>query len=282
MTLTTLVTSEELVAHLDDPLWVVVDCRFDLQDAEKGRRDYLAAHIPGAVYAHLNNDLAGPPVPGQTGWHPLPNVPTFAQTLSRWGIDNAVQVAAYDDWGGALAARLWWMLRWVGHEAVAVLDGGWPLWQQAGYSTRSGEEMRPARSFVAFPREDLVITTDEVQQRQQDPSFRLLDTRPPEMYSGAATMADLPAGHIPGALSFPLSRNLGEDGRFLPPEELRAHYREVLAEASAEDSATYCVSGVTSTHNLLAMLHAGLGEGRLYVGSWSEWSSDPQRPTEQE
>ncbi len=281
MAFTTLVTVDELAQHLTDPDHAMVDCRFDLQQTEQGRQQYEQAHIPGAVYAHLNNDLAGTPVPGTTGLHPLPPVETFAQTLSAWGIDARVQVIVYDDWGGALASRLWWMLRWLGHDAVAVLDGGWPAWEAAGHPTRSGSETRPPRAFVPNPRPHMIISTAEVQQRQNDPRFRLLDTRPPEMYRGEVAAFGLPGGHIPGALSKPFAHNLDENGCFLVPQELRLHYDMLLDDVPAEEVVTYCVSGVTSTHNLLALQHAGLGEGRLYVGSWSEWSADPTRPVAQ-
>ncbi len=278
MAYTTLIAAAELARHLDTPEWAIIDCRFDLQHTEQGRQHYRQAHIPGALYAHLNDELAGTPIPGTTGFHPLPAVDRLAWIFSQWGIDHSVQVITYDDWGGLLAARLWWMLRWLGHEAVAVLDGGWQAWQQAGLPTRSGQEDRPPRSFVPRPREGLTVSTADVEALRSDPQFRLFDSRPPQMYRGEVEAFGLPAGHIPGAVSCPVGHNLDEQGHVLPLEELRRRYQQVLGGVDASQATFYCVSGVTSAHNLLALQHAGLGEGRLYVGSWSEWTADPQRP----
>lgn len=277
---TTLISAHELVHHLHDPGWTVVDCRFSLDDTERGRRDYQQAHIPGAVYAHLDEDLSGPVIPGRTGRHPLPDVDTFARTLCAWGIGPGVQVVAYDDSGGAIAARLWWMLRWLGHDAVAVLDGGWPCWQEEGYPTRSGVETRPPRTFVPNPRPEMILTTAEVLAHLHDPDWRLLDARAPERYRGEVEPIDPVAGRIPGALSAPYADNLGPNGRFLPPEALRARFHALVGNVPPERVACYCGSGVTAAHDLLAMAHAGLGLPRLYVGSWSEWITDPGRPIE--
>ncbi len=282
MTFTTLITPDQLMQHLDDPAWAVVDCRFVLQQAEQGRHNYQQSHIAGAVYAHLDEDLASPIIPGQTGRHPLPDAATFARTLSQMGIDNHTQVVAYDDMGGALAAaRLWWLLRWLGHESVAVLDGGWQAWQSAGYPMRDGSETRPARRFAPQPpRQQAAVTTSEVLQYHTDPAFRLIDVRKPERYRGEVEPMDPVAGHIPGAISVPYETNLGPDGRLLPVAELRARYQALLADTSPENCIFYCGSGVTSAQSVLALVHAGLGEARLYIGSWSEWCSDPARPAE--
>ncbi len=283
MPYTTLIAAADLARHLDNPEWAIIDCRFALHDTEQGQRDYLQAHIPGALYAHLDRDLSAPMVPGQTGRHPLPSIEECARLFSVWGINRDVQVVAYDDTGGALgSARLWWMLRWLGHNAVAVLDGGWQAWQQAGLPTRSGQEDRPARSFVPLPREDLLIDSAEVQARQYAPDFRLIDVRAAERYRGAIEPLDPVAGHIPGAVSLPFAENLNAEGRFRTPEELRARYQPVLGNVPAEQTAFYCGSGVSAAQGLLALAHAGLGEGRLYAGSWSEWITDPQRPVETE
>ncbi len=277
---TTLLAPSDLRAHLDDPAWAIVDCRFSLADTERGRRAYREAHIPGAVYAHLDDDLSGSIVPGVTGRHPLAAVDAFAQTLSAWGIDAGVQVAAYDDFGGGIAARLWWMLRWLGHDAVAVLDGGWPAWQQNSFPTRSGEETRLPRAFVPQPRPEWIVGVDEVNVRRADPSYRLLDARAAERYRGEHEPIDPVAGHIPGAISAPFANNLDADGCFLPPEALRARFEALLGDATPERTICYCGSGVTAAHNLLALAHAGLGEARLYPGSWSHWITDPERPVE--
>lgn len=278
MVYTTLISTAELSRHLADANWAVVDCRFALADVEQGRRNYRDAHIAGAVYAHLDDDLSGPVIPGRTGRHPLPDVEGFAQTLSNWGIDNQVQVVAYDDAGGAMAARLWWLLRWLGHEAVAVLDGGWPAWRSEGGPERSGIETRPARTFSPRLQAHLLVEVDEVEQHRTDPAFHLIDSRSADRYRGQNETIDPVAGHIPGAVSGPFAHNLDKEGRFLSPAALKARFQDLLGDAPPESAVFYCGSGVTAAHNLLAMAYAGLGDGRLYAGSWSEWIADPKRP----
>jgi len=278
MPYTTLLAPADGQAHLDDPDWVFVDSRFSLTDTERGRRAYREAHLPGAVYAHLDEDLCGPIVPGVTGRHPLPTVDAFAGTLSAWGIAAGVQVVAYDDAGGGIAARLWWMLRWLGHDAVAVLDGGWPAWHRLGFPTRNGDETRPPRRFMPQPRSALIADAAEVDARRTDPAYRLLDARGPERYRGEHEPIDPVAGHIPGAVSVPFAGNLDADGAFLPAEALRARFEALLGHVPPACTISYCGSGVTAAHNLLAMTHAGLGEARLYPGSWSHWITDEERP----
>jgi len=274
----TLIDPEVLATRLADPGWAVVDCRFTLTDPARGERDYLAAHIPGAVYAHLDRDLAGPVVPGRTGRHPLPDVAAFAGTLGRWGIGPGVQVVAYDDAGGAIAARLWWLLRWLGHGAAAVLDGGWQAWAAAGRPARSGREARPARVFAPAPRPDLVAGAAAVERLRARPDGRLLDARAADRFRGENETIDPVPGHIPGARSVPFAANLGPDGRFKSPADLRARFEGALAGAPPDQAVVYCGSGVTAAHDLLAMAHAGLGMAKLYAGSWSEWITDPARP----
>jgi len=282
MVYTTLISTQELLAHLEEPDWVVVDCRFVLTNKEQGRRAYEQGHISGAVYAHLDEDLSGPIVPGQTGRHPLPEIEQFAQTLSKWGIDGQTQVVAYDSAGGAIASRLWWMLRWLGHDAVAVLDGGWPRWQAEGLPTRSGVEANEARSFAPRPRPELVLNAGEVEQIRTDPNYLLFDARSADRYRGENETLDPVAGHIPGARSLPYAGNLGPDGQFLGQAELKARFEAELGQTPPEQTVFYCGSGVTAAHNALAMAHAGLGEARLYPGSWSEWITDPDRPVAKE
>ena len=276
---TTLISTDDLETNLDDPNWAVVDCRFQLRDLDYGRRAYEQAHVSGAVYAHLDDDLSGPIVPGKTGRHPLPPAEDAAQKFAAWGIDSGVQVVAYDELGGALAAsRLWWMLRWLGHDQVAVLDGGWLKWQKEGRSSRSGLERREPRKFVPHVRPEMVVDAKDVLRAIGDPDFRLFDTRTADRYRGENETIDPVAGHIPGAISAPYPENLDEDGLFKSPEELLAKYRALLGDLRADQSAFYCGSGGTAPHDILAMLHAGLGEARLYAGSWSDWILDPQRP----
>jgi thiosulfate/3-mercaptopyruvate sulfurtransferase len=277
MPYTTLISTEDLAAHVDDPKWAVIDCRFSLQDTDQGWRDYNEAHIPGAVYAHLDHDLSGPIEPGKTSRHPLPAVDLFVERASRWGIDGETQVVVYDDWGGAIAARLWWMLRWLGHEAVAVLDGGWPAWTSEGRPTASGVESRTRAEFRARPRPELMADVEEVARGIESGEFLVVDARAPERYYGTVEPNDPVAGHIPGAINHFYGQNLHE-GRFLPPDQLKRIYGPIIGARPSQQVVFYCGSGVTATHNALAMLYAGIGEARVYPGSWSEWITDQSRP----
>lgn len=281
MSYTTLITSEDLAVHLGDAHWIVVDCRFTLGQTERGRQAYQQAHIAGAVYAHLDEDLSGPVVSGQTGRHPLPAVERMAQTLGRWGINETAQVVAYDDSGGSLAARLWWMLRWLGHDNVAVLDGGWQRWLDISGPTRSGSETRPAAMFTPQPHPQMVVDAVRVLGLLHNPTYRIVDSRSVERYRGEQEPIDPVAGHIPSAVSGPSSAVLAADGRFLPPEMLARHFQTLLGPTTPEHTVFYCGSGVTAAHNLLALAHAGLGDALLYAGSWSDWITDPQRPVAQ-
>ena len=275
---TTLVTPDVLASHLDDAGWVTVDCRYRLADPEFGRRAHAASHIRGAVFADIGEDLSAPVIPGKTGRHPLPEADAMAARLSAWGIDGSVQVVAYDDSGGAMAARLWWLLRWLGHDAAAVLDGGWAAWQGRGLPVGAGPESRAARTFVPRVRRDLVLTVEQVDRARGDPAWRVLDARNGDRFRGENETIDPVAGHIPGARSAPYADNLERDGRFKPRDWLRRRYLEVLGGVTAEHAVCYCGSGVTAAHDVLAMAYAGLGDARLYPGSWSEWIVDPARP----
>ena len=279
MPATTLVSVATLRAHLDDPAWAIVDCRFMLADPPAGEAAYAAAHIPGAVYAHLDRDLCGPIVPGQTGRHPLPAVDALAATVGRWGIADGVQVVCYDAAGGAMAAaRGWWLLQWLGHPAAAVLDGGWPAWLAAGGPTASGVEQRPPRAFVARPQAAWVAEAADVAAAAADPGARVLDVRAGPRYRGEVEPIDPVAGHIPGAVCAPYEANVDATGHLLPPEALRALYAPLLGEVPPGQTIAYCGSGVTAAHTVLALAAAGLPGARLYPGSWSEWILDPARP----
>jgi thiosulfate/3-mercaptopyruvate sulfurtransferase len=278
MAYTTLISAGTLARHLEDAHWAIVDCRFTLADPSQGMRDYVHAHIPGAVYADLDKDLSGPVVPGETGRHPLPSIEPASINFSKLGIGPGVQVVAYDGAGGAMAAgRLWWMLHWLGHAAAAVLDGGWPGWILENRPVRAGLESRPVRSFVPAPRQELLASVGDVEAARLDPDYRLFDARSAERYHGRNETIDPVAGHIPGAVSDPYTDDLTAEGAFRPVEELRRRYQKLLGGVPAGRAIFYCGSGVTSVVNLLALQHAGLGEGRLYAGSWSEWITDPGR-----
>jgi thiosulfate/3-mercaptopyruvate sulfurtransferase len=275
---TTLISTDVLASHLDGD-WVVVDCRFDLQNDQWGRNQYLAAHIPGAVYASLNHDMAGPRT-GSNGRHPLPSVDALAATLRRLGISSGTQVVAYDQDSSMYASRLWWMLKYVEHDAVAVLDGGWAKWLREGRPTHTGEQHRSPGTFVPAPRPGMRVGVDEVMPHLNDSATLLVDARAPERYEGRTEPIDRVPGHIPGAVNHHYKSNAADDSTFLPPQVLRDNFTRLLAGRDPSQAVMYCGSGVTACHNLLAMAHAGLPGARLYPGSWSEWSADPDRPVE--
>ena len=275
---TTLISTDVLASHLDGD-WVVIDCRFDLQNDQWGREQYLAAHIAGAIYASLNRDMAGPKT-GSNGRHPLPSDDALAATLGRLGISSGTQVVTYDQDSGMYASRLWWLLKYVGHDAVAVLDGGWAKWLHEGRPTRAGEERRPPGTFVPAPRPRMRVGVDEVMPHLNDAGTLLVDARAPERYEGRTEPIDRVPGHIPGAVNHHYKSNAADDSTFLPPQVLRDNFTRLLAGRDPSQAVMYCGSGVTACHNLLAMAHAGLPGARLYPGSWSEWSADPDRPVE--
>ena len=278
MSFTTLITASRLDEKIGHPDWCIVDTRFSLNDTERGRRDYQAGHIPGAVYAHLDEDLCGPLIPGQTGRHPLPNVDIFASKLSRWGIGYGTQVIVYDDLGGAIAARLWWMLNWLGHDRVALLDGGWPVWQSEKRAITKDLPTPVQRFFRPEPNPSLLARTDEIEKICLDSSYRLLDARAVERYRGENEPIDPVAGRIPGARSAPWAENLDATGRFYPPEILRSRYALLVDDTPASRIVCYCGSGVTAALNLVALAIAGFGQARLYAGSWSKWITNFDHP----
>lgn len=273
----TLIDAKTLATHIGDPAWVVVDCRFKLSDADAGRRAYAQAHIPGARYLHLNDDLAGP-VGASTGRHPLPDPARLADTLGRCGIDRDTQVVAYDDSFGSMAARLWWLLRWLGHDAVAVLDGGMQAWQRAGGALNADVPVTTPRRFAAQPNNALWVDADFVQRALAAGTHVVIDARAEERFSGEQEPFDKVAGHVPGALNLPFEDNLSIASTFQSPDELRAQYAPLLAGKAPTQAIHMCGSGVTACHNVLAMEHAGLAGAKLYAGSWSEWITDARRP----
>jgi thiosulfate/3-mercaptopyruvate sulfurtransferase len=275
---TTLISTDQLANHLGESDWVIVDCRFNLSDTEKGRRDYQGGHIPGAIYAHLDDDLSGPVRPGETGRHPLPDVDTLAETFSSWGIGSDVQVVAYDARGGAIAARLWWLLRWLGHDTVAVLSGGFPRWVAESRYVSSETPTPKRRRFQPQVRSEMLATAEDVLDHFGDLSYRLVDSRAPERYRGEEEPLDPVAGHIPGAISYHFARNLQEDETFELKPILRGRFQAILDDVPAERTIFYCGSGVTGAHNVLAMAYAGLGMAKIYAASWSHWITDPERP----
>jgi thiosulfate/3-mercaptopyruvate sulfurtransferase len=271
---TTLITVDQLAPHLDDPDWRIVDCRFDLGDVDLGDRQYRESHLPGAIYAHLDRELSDKIDGINRGRHPLPARETTRVRFEAMGIGDGTQVVAYDAAGGMNAARLWWMLRWIGHANVAVLDGGMPAWVAAGQpiSDRPGSP-RAARLSMRDPLTKLVSVA-EVEAASLSGGPTIVDARASDRYAGLNETIDPVAGHIPGAVNRFFKDNLDATGRFKDPETLR---REFAAVTSSTDLIHSCGSGVTACHNLLATRHAGLSEGSLYGGSWSEWVTDPSR-----
>jgi thiosulfate/3-mercaptopyruvate sulfurtransferase len=277
MTHTTLVSAEQTAAHLDDPQWVICDCRHDLANHSAGYKAYRAGHIPGARFLHLDVDLSGPKT-GLTGRHPLPHHATFCLRLGALGISNNTQVIAYDEAGGVYAARLWWMLRWVGHTKVAVLDGGWQAWIKAGLPVTVAQPAVEPTSFSGRPQPQIAVDSAEVLANLQNPKTLVLDARSNDRYCGKNETLDPVAGHIPGAANRFFKLNLGDDGRFKSPSVLKAEFTSALNAHQPDAIVHQCGSGVTACHNLLAMEVAGLSGSRLYPGSWSEWVSDRKRP----
>jgi thiosulfate/3-mercaptopyruvate sulfurtransferase len=268
----TLIDVGSLRSLLGKPGLIVVDCRFDLQDPDAGRNAFLQGHIPGAVYADINRDLSAP-IDAHTGRHPLPEAEVFATFVGRLGVTPETQLVAYDGGNGSFAARFWWMSRWIGHFAVAVLDGGYKAWM-SGDDSHNAERL----SLGTAGRSVAVVTAAEVIEALQSPATTLVDARAPERFAGTVEPIDTVAGHIPGAINHPFTQNLDPSGRFLPPDELRRRWQATLAGRSPDRLIAMCGSGVTACHNLLSLEIAGLVGASLYAGSWSEWIRDPRRP----
>ena len=271
---TTVITVDTLNQCLDNPDWIIIDCRYDLMDDSAGYRSYLGGHIRRAVYADLKNDLSGPPVTDH-GRHPMPIPERLNNLFSFLGISNDHQVVAYDESFGSTAARLWWLLRYMGHMRVCVLEGGWQAWSKAGNSIEQVERRNPKTRFCGEPRQDWLVKIDSV-----NTSPRLIDAREPIRYQGKHETIDPKAGHIPGALNHYWKNNLDAEGKFLPPQRLKQLYLDLYAGVPPEQVVFYCGSGVTACHDILAAAHAGLASPRLYAGSWSEWCTDEGRPIE--
>ena len=290
MSQTTLITPRQLAARLEDTDLAVIDCRFDLARPQWGREAYASARIPHALYAHLDHDLSGKTSPS-TGRHPLPPADEFAARLGQWGIEHQVQVVAYDQSSGAHAARLWWLLRWLGHAKVAVLDGGFAAWQEEKLplettpleSLARARAERAPRHFDPRPDGEMVVSTSQLEEIVASRQLAcadlvLIDARSAERFAGRNETIDPVAGHVPGARNHPFADNLDSAGRFLNRGTLRERFAKTLEGVPPDAAICMCGSGVTACHDLLAMEVAGLQGARLYAGSWSEWIRDPKRP----
>jgi thiosulfate/3-mercaptopyruvate sulfurtransferase len=273
-----LISGQELLSRMGDPNLRIVDCRFDLADPGAGRWAYQNGHIPGAVFADLDMDLSAP-VTGESGRHPLPATNALAKTFGRLGIDDATQVVVYDANDGALAARAWWLLKWLGHDRVRLLDGGIDHWVASARAVRKGDEQASSRSFVARPCNDRVLTTAELAGDLDGTArLRLIDARDAARFRGEVEPIDPVAGHIPGSLNLPYSVSLNDDGTWKARAALEAIWLAVLGEDRSAPWSAMCGSGVTACHLAISATEAGFEEPRLYVGSWSEWIRDPGRP----
>jgi len=280
MSYQTILATELLAGHLNDPDWLIFDCRFDLTNPNWGFTDYQKGHIPGAVYVNLNDDLAGPVTP-QTGRHPLPDPAIFAQKCAAWGITASSQVVIYDLNGGGYAGRFWWMLRAIGFSNAALLDGGLPKWVKENRPLATGVESpnKTTNSIAPIPFDpSRWINSNEILKLVNSKSHLLIDARAPERFKGEVEPIDTVAGHIPDAVNRFYGLNLTEDGTFKSPETLRAEFQTILNGIRPEDAIVTCGSGVTSCHHILAMEIAGIPGARLYPGSWSEWIRDLSRP----
>ena len=278
MKFTTLISTTGLAQNIKDPNWIVFDCRFYLDNPEKGRKDYLQSHIPGALYLHLGEDLSAEIIVGKTGRHPLPDPEHLRTLLSSKGVGNTTQVVVYDDQGGMIAARLWWLLKWLGHEAVAVLDGGIASWEAEGHPTTHILPTPKTNTFRMDLQPQMVSSVQDILLNFGNPGKLLIDSRAPERYQGEIEPIDPIAGRIPGAVNYFWNQNLGPRGFFEIKDVLRGRCNILFQDISPEDVTFYCGSGVTGAHNVLAVAHSGLGMPKLYVGSWSHWITDPERP----
>jgi thiosulfate/3-mercaptopyruvate sulfurtransferase len=271
----TLIEPKVLFDNLNNSNWCTIDCRASLTDLRFGRDAHAAGHVPGAVFADLATDLSGPVIPKVSGRHPLPAPATLAATFGRWGIDGDTQVVVYDAANGATAARAWWLLRWLGHPAVAVMNGGLSAWQAEGYPLRGGEERRVGRRFPVRATLTRSVSVEDIIERSA--TMDLVDARAEARFRGEVEPIDPVAGHIPGARCLPFEGNLDDRNRFVAADALRRRFEGAV---SGKELVCYCGSGVTACHNILAMRHAGLPEATLYPGSFSEWIQDPRRPVE--
>jgi thiosulfate/3-mercaptopyruvate sulfurtransferase len=279
MSLAQLITPAELAGRPADANRLILDCRFALDDLVYGQRSYIEAHIPGAVFADLEQHLSGPIVKGRTGRHPLPNPETLSEQLRAWGLNNDSKVILYDDGPGAFAAHAWWLLAWLGkRDNVYLLDGGLKAWKEAGLPLDQVVPERAAGDFAGHADNSLVFSAEQLEMLLGDPELTLIDARALPRFKGEVEPIDPVAGHIPGAQCAVFTDNLGSDGRFLPADQLHGRFAALLGERSVDGLVAYCGSGVTACHNLFALSLAGYPLAPLYAGSWSEWINDPSRP----
>ncbi len=272
----TLISAAALAQHQQDKNWLIFDARFSLANTEAGAKAYRLGHLEHARYVHLDKDLSSA-ITACTGRHPLPNFALLAKKLGDWGVNNHSQVVIYDDAGGAFAGRLWWLLRCLGHDNVAVLDGGVQHWLKQGFNLTTRLPRLTATVFRPYLNDTAWLTAAEVENALARRALMLIDARTPERYCGAQEPIDPVAGHIPYALNRPFQLNLNREGLFLSPETLQKQFNTLINKRLPSEVVHYCGSGVTACHNLLAMEVAGLTGSKLYAGSWSEWIRNKNR-----
>ena len=278
MPLAQLISPQALAEHLDSPEWVLLDCRYSLEDADYGQRSYAEGHIAGAHFADLGRDLSAPVIKGVTGRHPLPAAETLVQRLRAWGISADTDIVLYDDGPGAYAARAWWLLAWLGkRDGVFILDGGLKAWHGAGFPLSLDAPLVAPGTFAGTPDNRLLLDAEQLEKRLGQPELTLIDARAQPRFRGDVEPIDPIAGHIPGAQCAAFNENLDTDGRFLPAAQLKQRFAAQLQGRSPDELVAYCGSGVTACHNLFALSLAGYPLGKLYAGSWSEWITDPKR-----
>ncbi len=274
----TIIDAETVFEHLNNPRWLFFDVRFSLVDKSKGRTDFTESHIPAAQYVHLDNDLSGNIVPGETGRHPLPKEDDFIELLRSRGVSDDTQIVVYDDSHGGIAARLWWMLQCLGHKSVAVLDGGWNRWTDLKMPITDEIRIAKRGNIRKYPSDFSSANADIVLRSQNDPGYRLIDARGEKRYLGIEENIDPIAGHIHGAVNKPFLKNLSEQNFWKEKTEIEDDWTSCLAKNDdLVETIIYCGSGVTACHNILACTYAGLNPPTLYPGSWSDWITDPSR-----
>ena len=278
MTYKTIINADDLIKNLDNDDFSIVDCRCDIKDTSYGIDAYNEGHIPNAIFADIDNDMASEKT-STSGRHPLPNPEKLAEKLSQWGIDAEKQVVIYDDAGCAFAGRVWWILRWLGHKGgVAVLNGGLGAYMKAGGKLVTSQTSKPRLSYKVDVNNNLHVDIETVTDAQYKMDALLVDARSRERYLGVKDEVDPIAGHVPGAISHPLGKNLDKNGLFKSPEELKLEFNKIIGDNNPKDIISMCGSGITACHNIIAMEIAGIKGVRLYVGSWSEWITDSKRP----
>jgi len=275
---TSLINAAELANLFALNTNVIIDCRSILSDPQGGHNAYKKSHIPNALFAHLEDDLSGDIIAGSTGRHPFPSIEAFANKCSAWGIDSSKQVVVYDQGHGGIAARLWFLLKWIGHQNVAVLNGGWEYWMAQGYPTEQVVKSPTPTVFLPRPNPNLIVDIDFIAENFNNTKYLMVDSRSADRYRGENEPIDPVAGHIPWAISAPFLENIGSDGLFLDKDQLTKRFDSLLKEQALEDTIFYCGSGVTACHNILALHAIGRENAKLFPGSWSEWITDNKRP----